>query len=219
MSVFGPDVDEPPAVRPVITDAAAWAADVAGLISEHMKARQRLPVGCEPPLVGLAGALLGVRPVGEAASVIVSAMNLPQPPRAYTAASSVVAGFAAAVNRARSAVYDYTENCLFARRSVLIDWGQRGPDPLVQGSDEWETAVGECGIAVAEAESSERRLSIFEQGMLRAIESAEKAAAADDVDVAAIERLTRDVEDAGRRHSRPPEQVLQKNGEGSVSGN
>jgi hypothetical protein len=217
VTAFGDDL-YPPRVGPVITDQAAWVAATAAGVSEYLTARASVPRGVEVSVVRLAGALLGVAPLGEAIRAIVLAMNMPTPPLDdYEPGSEALGSFAEAVNHARRRVYEYTENCFYAARAVLIDWGRKvdaltaaaqpqrlaeGPSLAAHGSDEDEDeALSECSVVAAEAESAEQRLLVFEQGLLRAIESAEHSAACGDVDV--IARLTDEVRAAGARHSAP----------------
>lgn len=186
MTVFG-EVPAP-AVQLATADPEGWAANVAAVIEQHLQARNLFPISQEPPIVGIADALLGVRPIRGAADYAPGAVRL--------------AKFADAVNRANRQVYAYATECLDARRAVLVDWNRRSVD-MVLGSEEWAATVAECAVVAAEAEGAEWRLARYERGLRRAIKEAE--AALDNVDTEYIERLTKEIEAAGQEYSMPPE--------------
>lgn len=198
---FGDDVP-PLRVGPVITDQSAWVAATVAEVRGYLTARACARYGREVPVVRLAGALLGVAPLGEAIDAIVLAMMPTAPLDEYEPCVDALAAFAEAVNHARRRVYEYTDICLFARRAILLDWGRKVS--ALTAADE-EEALSECNVVVAEAECAAQRLLVFEEGVFGAIEAAEDAAARGDVDV--IVRLMDEVRAAGDRHSAPSTQT------------
>jgi hypothetical protein len=206
--VFGDDLP-PPSVIPVLTASPdARVAVMAASIDDYVWARCESPLKVEVPFVRVAATLLGAVPLGTALSAINAAMNPPclhQPLGDYEPPDKSLVAFAAAVNCARKAVYAYAEDCWFARREVLIGWRRRA-EAVAEHSSEWEAAMSDASAVIAEAEFAEMRLGVFEKGMLEAIAAAEshaKHASDFDFDFEAIAEITRQVAEAGVRHSRP----------------
>lgn len=200
MTVFDEDLTSAP-VRSVLTDQSDWVADVSARLRDYLEARSLAPRFVEPSVVELAGALLAVFPLADAASAIALSMAMPSQPDEYDPLPRELASFADTVNRARRDVYRFSEDCWAARRALLVDWSHRakggGLDP-----SEGEAGLTECSVVVAEAAVAEQRLALFEKGLARAIAVAEDAQGRDDVETVA--GVIAEVKAAGQRHSMPP---------------
>lgn len=194
---FGQDV----AARecaPVITgDLPAWAAAMNTAISDYLRARAGAPCRVEPPLVGIAGAMLGVAPLLDVINAVLMAMATPVPPPKLGPVEGPLERFAEAVDQARDAVCEYSTECWVARRKLLVAWSKRAESILV-GSPEWERAVAEISVVVAEAEGAELRWTVFDEGIRQAIAEVEGGIAVDELDALIVE-----IEAAGMRHSAP----------------
>lgn len=204
MSVFRRDLP-PPVVNEVPTDGD-WVAVFSARITEYLRARNASPRDVEVPAVRIAGALLGAVPLKHAVAQVLAAMSYPAAPCDYEASSPELAEFAAVLNDACKKVYAYAEDCWVARRVLLLDWIRRADD-VVPNSEEWDAAMAEVSVVVAEAEGSELRLTIFEQGIKDAVQSCERAVTygvePPRTITERISELTRDVAAAGVRYSAP----------------
>lgn len=200
MICFADDVPPPP-VAPTVSSTEAAVADVAAALACYLDERLRMPVARENPgIVRIAGALLGVRPLRESTTAIALSMMLPRWRPPYEPSASALYGFAEVVNRAQRRVYAYAENCWGAGRVVALEWGQRA-DKVAAGSEEWEQAIADLRVVVAEAAHAECRYAIFDAGMDKAVEAAETAVEQGHWDLVPV--VIEAVEAAGIRHSQP----------------
>lgn len=184
-----------------MVSAEAAVADVAAALDCYLDERLRMPVARENPgIVRIAGALLGARPLRESVTAIALSMMLPRWRPRYEPSASALYGFAEIVNRAQALVYPYAENCWAAGRVVALEWGKRA-DNVVRGSEEWDQAIADLRVVVAEAAHAECRYAIFDAGMDKAVEAVETAVEQGHWDLLPI--VIAEVEAAGIRHSRP----------------